>query len=325
MKSPANKDLLKTIQDILMLEAEGITQMAHHLTPAIKDAVALCLSCEGRIIVSGMGKSGHIARKIAATLSSTGSPAQFVHPAEAGHGDLGMVTKKDCIIALSNSGETEELIPLITHAKRFGIPLIAMVKGDDNTLGRTATVTMALPPLQEACPLGLAPTTSSTVMLALGDALALTLLQCKGFTKEDFANIHPGGALGAQLLRVGDIMHKGDEIPLAPADMTMSQALILMTQKHFGCLGIINRQTQLIGIVTDGDLRRHMDEQLLTKKLKDIMTPDPHIVSDSMLASQALALMNEKEITSLFVQNDSHPKRAAGIVHIHDCLRAGIS
>ena len=315
---------LEFFREILRLEARGVDTTAASLDESIERGVAILRACDGRVIVTGMGKSGHIARKVAATLSSTGTPAQFVHPAEAGHGDLGMITPHDVILALSHSGETAELMPILAHAKRFSIPLVGMARAGDHNLSRACDYLFALPSLTEACPLGLAPTTSSTVMLALGDAIALTLLQSKGFSQKDFAHIHPGGKLGANLLHVADIMHPTDQCPLITQDTPMKNALITMTQKHFGCLGIVNDNNHLQGIITDGDLRRHMDDQFLHKKAGQIMTHNPLMATTDQFASHALATMNENHITVLFVSAKPSSKEVVGLVHIHDCLRAGV-
>jgi arabinose-5-phosphate isomerase len=285
-------------------------------------AVALTQGCEGRIIVSGMGKSGHVGQKIAATLSSTGSPAHFVHPAEASHGDLGMITAQDVILALSWSGETAELANLISYSRRFKVPLVAMTSRRESTLGRAADIVLTLPQVQEACPHGLAPTTSTLVQLALGDCLAIALLESRGFTAQDFKVFHPGGQLGAALKHVGDIMHKGDRLPIVGAHERMSIALVVMTEKSFGCLGIVDEAGKLAGILTDGDLRRHMEPGLLGRTVSEIMTLSPKTVTADMLASSALQIINSSEITALFVVEDGIP---IGIIHIHDLLRTGVA
>ncbi|MBI2256290.1 MAG: KpsF/GutQ family sugar-phosphate isomerase [Proteobacteria bacterium] len=276
----------------------------------------------GRVIVSGMGKSGHVARKIAATMASTGTPAQFVHPAEASHGDMGMVTSADAVLALSNSGETAELADLITYSRRWHIPLIAITSRRQSTLGGAADVTLALPPTGEAGALGLAPTSSTTMMLAVGDALALGLLEAKGFSAEDFHRFHPGGKLGQKLLHVADLMHGGPEIPLVGKNTQMSLALIEMTSKTFGCVGVTDATGGLIGIITDGDLRRHMGADLLAHPVSAVMTAHPLTIAAQALAAEAVRIMNEKSITSLFVVDGGKP---AGIIRLHDCLRAGVA
>ena len=306
---------------VLELEAKGLEDLAASLTEDFSLALDLLSAMGGRVIVTGMGKSGHVARKIAATLASTGTPALYVHPGEASHGDLGMVCEEDAIIALSNSGETSELADLIAYAKRFSIPLICVTSRADSTLARASSAALVLPASDEACPMGLAPTTSTTVMLALGDAIAVALLERKGFSADDFRVFHPGGRLGANLLRVKDLMHAGDALPLVAPETIMSDALLTMTAKSFGCLGVIDNKGALVGILTDGDLRRKMSENLLSRRTDDVMTRDPKTVGADTLASEAVRIMNESAITSLFVVTDGKP---VGIIHIHDCLRAGV-
>ena len=309
----------------LDIEADGLTA----LTDALKDgmgepfaeAVKQLAGAEGRVIVTGIGKSGHVGQKIAATFASTGSPAFFVHPSEASHGDLGMIRPNDAILAISWSGETVELKNIVTYSRRFSVPLIAMTSRADSALGRAADVVLELPKAKEACPHGLAPTTSTTMQLALGDCLAIALLEAKGFTAHDFKVFHPGGSLGAQLKFVVDVMHKGDRLPLVSADETMATALVTMTQKSFGCLGVVDADGRLAGVITDGDLRRHMGESLLTARTADIMTRRPKTIQSKALASSALDLLNRSRITALFVVDDGKP---VGIVHVHDLLRLGV-
>ncbi len=296
--------------------------LANGLAVQFERAVDLIKSCEGRVIVTGMGKSGHIGQKIAATLASTGTPAQFVHPAEASHGDLGMITPRDVIFAMSWSGETVELANLLTYSRRFSVPLMAMTSRAESALGRAADLLLLLPQVQEACPHGLAPTTSTLVQLALGDCLAMSLLEARGFTAADFKAFHPGGQLGANLKHVGDIMHKGSTLPLAQAHEPMSSALVTMTEKSFGCLGVINADGQLVGILTDGDLRRHMAPGLLSRPVSEVMTVAPKTIDPETLASTALHIINASRITALFVVANDIP---VGIVHIHDLLRAGVA
>ncbi len=324
-------DHLASARRTLELEIDGLKQMAASLDGPFSDAVELLAAVRGedgdgqrragRVVVTGMGKSGHVGRKIAATLASTGTPAQFVHPGEASHGDLGMITPDDAILALSWSGESAELTSIITFAKRFSIPLIGITSVDTSALGQAATVPLVLPRAEEACPNGLAPTTSTTMQLALGDALAIALLERQGFTASDFRVFHPGGKLGAMLRHVREIMHAGASLPLADQSMPMSQALIIMSEKSFGCIGITDEKGALAGIITDGDLRRHMGENLLTKTAGEVMTPGPKSIPPSMLASEALNILNDKKITSLFVVDADKP---VGLVHIHDFLRAGV-
>ncbi|WP_374370037.1 SIS domain-containing protein [Dongia sp.] len=321
------ENALKAALHVIDHEAAALRQLLETFTAepgrsALAQALDLLVAVSGRVIVSGMGKSGHIARKIAATMASTGTPAQFVHPGEASHGDMGMITAADAVIALSNSGETAELADLITYSRRWQIPLISITSRGDSTLGQAADVTLALPPAGEAGALGLAPTTSTTMMLAVGDALALALLERKGFSAEDFQRFHPGGKLGQQLLRVADLMHVGSELPLVDAGMPMSQALIEMSAKTFGCVGVVNGAGDLIGIVTDGDLRRHMGTDLLRQSVAEVMTKGPLTTSGQALAAEALRIMNERSITSLFVVDATQP---IGIIRLHDCLRAGVA
>ncbi len=307
---------------VLDTEARALAALAASLDGGFTRAVALLDRVGGRVVVTGMGKSGHIARKIAATLASTGTPSLFVHPGEASHGDLGMVARDDAIIALSNSGAVPELADIIAYSRRFRIPLIAVTSRRDSPLADAADTALVLPDVAEACPMGLAPTTSTTMMLALGDALAIALLERKGFTTDDFRTFHPGGHLGKRLTRVADIMHGPAELPLAPLDTPMSQAILEMTAKSFGCVGIVDGDGRLVGIVTDGDLRRHMEDGLLRQTVAEVMTRDPRAIRPQALAAEALAEMNERKITSLFVVDGERP---VGLVHVHDCLRVGVA
>jgi arabinose-5-phosphate isomerase len=312
---------------VLALEADGIRTLAGSLDGSFSLAVEILAKVGrpgsgGRVVVSGMGKSGHIARKIAATLASTGTPAQFVHPAEASHGDLGMITAMDAVLCLSNSGETPELGDLVAHAKRFDVPLIGIVGRAGSTLAQAANVALVLPPVPEACPLGLAPMTSTTVMLALGDALAAALLERKGFTPEQFQVLHPGGKLGKALIKVGDIMHTGDDVPLLRLGTAMREAILTMSAKGFGCVGIVDAADTLVGIITDGDLRRHIDDDILARTVDEVMTRMPKTIRPQALAAEALGQMNANKITALFVTEDS---RLKGIVRVHDILRAGVA
>jgi arabinose-5-phosphate isomerase len=308
------------------LEAEGggvdalRKALSNGLGASFIAAIDLIRGVEGRVIVTGMGKSGHVGTKIASTLASTGTPALFVHPAEASHGDLGMITKSDVILALSWSGETAELKNLTDYSRRYRIGLIAMTANADSTLGRTAEVVLALPQAREACPHNLAPTTSSLMQLALGDALAIALLESRGFTPLDFGLLHPGGKLGALLKTVRDLMHTGAEVPLSPAGTRMTEALIEMTRKGFGCVGIIDTNGLLAGIITDGDLRRHMSSKLLDATVEEVMTPKPKTVRPDQLISETLELLNAMKVTALFAIDGGKP---VGIIHIHDLLRAG--
>jgi arabinose-5-phosphate isomerase len=307
---------------VLLVEKRGLEALAARLDESFAAAIEIFAATRGRIVVTGMGKSGHIARKIAATLASTGAPAQFVHPGEASHGDLGMIAAGDAVLALSNSGETSELGDIVAYAARFRIPLVAMTRRSPSVLAEAADVTLVLPATEEACPLGLAPTTSTTMMLALGDAIAVALLERKGFSSDDFKVLHPGGKLGRRLLRVADIMHAGDAVPVVPEGTAMSEAVLVMTAKSFGCVGVM-AGGRLAGIVTDGDLRRHMQSDLLARSVDEVMTPAPKTIGPAALAAEALGLMNEHAITSLMVVDED--RRPVGILHIHDCLRAGVA
>jgi arabinose-5-phosphate isomerase len=310
------------------LDAEGsgvaaiVAALQGPLGAAFTAAVELILAARGRVIVTGLGKSGHIARKIAATLASTGTPAFFVHSAEASHGDLGMITADDVIVALSWSGEQPEMKNLITYAKRFRIALIAITAEPESTLGKAADVALTLPKAREACPHNLAPTTSSLMLLALGDALAIALLEGRGFTSVDFSVLHPGGKLGAMLKYTRDLMHAGDAVPLRPLGTPMSDALVEMSSKGFGCVGIIDARGLIVGIVTDGDLRRHMRADLMTALVDEVMTKNPKTIAGDLLASEALEILNSSKITALIVTD---AKKPVGIVHLHDILRAGVA
>ncbi|KAB2834096.1 MAG: KpsF/GutQ family sugar-phosphate isomerase [Caedimonadaceae bacterium] len=320
-----NEDI-KEAQRVLLLEAQALETVAENLDSSFSDAISLLLQTKDRIAVTGIGKSGHVARKIAATLSSTGSPSLYIHPAEASHGDLGMITGKDVLIALSNSGETTELSDILQDAKRRQIPLIAITSNPDSSLAKIANISLVLPKFQEACPLQLAPTTSTTLMMALGDALATTLLKRRQFTSIDFKALHPGGRLGQKLKHVSDLMHTYDESPLVSEKTLMQEALLVMTSKKFGCVGVLKENSkELVGVITDGDLRRNLSGNLLTRQASEIMTKNPILIRDNALAEEAIGLMNEKGITSLFVFNEDFPSVPIGILHIHDCLRAGIT
>jgi arabinose-5-phosphate isomerase len=310
----------------LEAEASGIAAIAAALRGPLGEAFTaaadLIRQAKGRIIVTGLGKSGHVARKIAATLASTGTPAFFVHAAEASHGDLGMITADDVILALSWSGEQPEMKNLITYAKRFRIAVIAMTAESESTLSKAAEIAVTLPKAREACPHNLAPTTSSLMLLALGDALAIALLEGRGFTSVDFSVLHPGGKLGAMLKYTRDLMHAGDAVPLKPLGTKMSDALVEMSSKGFGCVGIVDPRGAIVGIVTDGDLRRHMRPDLMTALVDDVMTKNPKTISRDLLASEALEILNSSKITALIVTDANKP---VGIVHLHDILRAGVA
>ncbi len=312
----------------LSLEARGLLALEAALEDSLAEAFASAVStlyeARGRVITTGMGKSGHIGDKLAATLASTGTPAFFVHPAEAGHGDLGMICSDDVILALSWSGETAELKNIVNHVKRFRIPLIGITAAAHSTLAANADVALVLPEVPEACPHGLAPTTSALLQLAIGDALAVALLEVRGFSARDFGLIHPGGTLGALLASVGDIMHQGDKMPLAPVGTPMADAILIMSQKGFGCIGVTavpgGSDAALIGMITDGDLRRHIDDDLLARPVEQIMTADPLVLDADTLVSEALVIANEKRITAFFIVDGGKP---VGVVHMHDLLRVG--
>jgi arabinose-5-phosphate isomerase len=308
------------------LEAAGLRALEQALKGPMAEpferALALISEAEGRVIVAGMGKSGHIGVKVAATLASTGTPAFFVHPAEASHGDLGMVTPKDVLLLLSWSGETVELRNIVFYSRRFRVPLIALTSREESTLAKAADVALILPRVEEACPHGLAPTTSTLIQLALGDALAIALLERRGFTADDFLKFHPGGTLGANLAHVRDVMHGGDRLPLAPLGTPMSDALLLISQKGFGCLGVTNAKGDLIGIITDGDLRRHLSGDIFERRVEDVMTHRPKVIKPDALVASALEMLNSAAITALFVVEGRKP---VGIVHVHDLLRSRVA
>ena len=324
-KSESNPTLLTALRT-LDIEAAGLNQLAIQLAGPIAEnflaAIAAIKAAQGRVIVSGMGKSGQIGRKIASTLASTGTPALYLHPGDASHGDLGMITEHDVLLVLSWSGETRELKDMVAYSRRFTVPLIAITSKEKSTLAKAADVVLTLPRHEEACPNGLAPTTSTTMQLVLGDALAVSLLEDKGFTPVDFRTLHPGGKLGAALSFVRDIMHEGDGVPVAPVNISMPEALLMMTEKSMGCLGLTDDDGKIVGIITDGDLRRHMSEKLLQTPTSDIMTVDPITIGPDELASSALELINNSAITSLFVTENKIP---VGIIHIHDLLRLGVA
>jgi len=324
--SPTQTDAFRaSLRRTLAIEARGLAALSETLEGALGDALEkatrLIEQARGRVIVTGMGKSGHIGRKIAATLASTGTPALFLHAAEASHGDLGMVTPDDVLLAMSWSGETAELGDIVHYCRRFTVPLVAMTSNASSTLGRAADVVLDLPRVEEACPNGLAPTTSTLLQLALGDALAVALLERRGFSASDFRVFHPGGKLGARLLKVSDLMHADETVPTVAVGTLMSEALMEITGKRFGCCGVVDGANRLVGIVTDGDLRRHMSAELLTRPVEEIMTISPKVVAPDELASAALGQMSRGPVTVLFVVSDGTP---VGILHIHDILRAGV-
>jgi arabinose-5-phosphate isomerase len=314
---------LAVARRVIRAEIDGLQLLAAALDGAFGTALDLVAAATGRLIVTGIGKSGHVAHKIAATLASTGTRAQFVHPAEASHGDLGMIGAGDVVLALSNSGNSAELTDILAYSRRFGIPLIAITGDPRSILAEAADVVVPLPAAAEACSMGLTPTTSTTMMLALGDALAVALLERKGFSTADFQLFHPGGSIGRKLLRVGDIMHTGDAVPLAGLQTAMSEAILLMTAKSFGCVGVCGDDGRLIGVITDGDLRRHMGDALLDRTVAEVMHPEPKTTTAAALAAEALGVMNRFAITALFVVDEG--RRPMGFLHMHDCLRAGVA
>ncbi|XDA98126.1 KpsF/GutQ family sugar-phosphate isomerase [Sulfitobacter sp. LCG007] len=313
---------LETARRVIRIETDALRLLEEELDESFTAAVELILAATGRVIVSGMGKSGHVARKIAATLASTGTPAHFVHPGEASHGDLGMMGRGDVVIVLSNSGETPELADVIAHTRRFGIPMIGVASRKDSTLLRQSDVALLLPRAEEACGIGIVPTSSTTMTLALGDALAVALMEHRAFTPEHFRAFHPGGKLGAILSRVGDLMHSGDALPLVSEETAMPDALIEISRKGFGVVGVTDAAGDLAGIITDGDLRRHMDG-LLSYRAADVMTPTPTVIGPEDLAEKAVGIMNARKITCLFVIGPDS-RKPLGLLHIHDCLRVGL-
>ncbi|WP_026986149.1 KpsF/GutQ family sugar-phosphate isomerase [Fodinicurvata fenggangensis] len=320
-ETPEQNDI-RAARRALATETEGLTALSESLGMEFIEALDRLERVDGRVIVTGMGKSGHIGCKIAATLASTGTPSQFVHPAEASHGDLGMVARGDAIIALSNSGNTPELAAIVSYSRRFNIPLIAITSRRQSVLGEAADTVLLLPPVDEACPMGLAPTTSTTMALALGDAMAIALLERRGFSPEDFQVFHPGGSLGKKLVRVSDIMHGPGELPLCQPESSMKEAIITMSAMTFGCVGVVDAAGELIGIITDGDLRRHIDSNLLEQAAGDVMTGAPLTIRAGALAVEALRLMHAHKITSLFVVEEGRP---IGFLRMHDLLREGVA
>lgn len=311
---------------VLAIEGAALSDFADALDASFATAVEQMMSVKGRVIVCGIGKSGHVARKIAATLASTGTPSQFLHASEAAHGDLGMVTMDDCVLVLSNSGETTELSEVIRYTRRYRIPLIGMASRPDSTLLKASDIELLLPRAPEACPTGLAPTTSTTLTMALGDALAVAIMERRGFTPEKFHQFHPGGALGAQLVTVGEVMHRGREMPVVTADTSMRETLLEMTSKGFGIAGVVDGAGRLQGVITDGDLRRNMDT-LLSQNAGEVATSDPLTIAPDALASAALGMMNnpDRPATCLFVVDpDDEAGAPVGVIHVHDALRAGV-
>lgn len=321
-QSQKELDRLSAIRTI-DTEIKAIEELKHSLdADSLTKALDLMQNAKGRIIITGMGKSGHIGKKIAASLASTGTPSFFVHPAEASHGDLGMITEDDVVIAISNSGESKELVDILNYCKRFGITLISITKNPESSLGKAGDVVLALPNNGEACPLGLAPTNSTTATLVLGDILTIGMIERKGFSKEDFNDRHPGGKLGAILKRVSDLMHTGQEMPLLDENSNMQAVLLEMTSKRLGCVGFINQSGDLTGILTDGDLRRCLSSKILEEKAVDLMTRNPKTISPNAMTAEALKIMHDKKITNLFVVENSKP---VGVIHIHDLLNNGVA
>lgn len=318
-----NKDI-EVAKHTIDSEIEALKVMENSLDDTLSRALDLLQNTKGRVIITGMGKSGHIGSKIAATMASTGTPAFFLHPSEASHGDLGMITQNDVVVAISNSGESKELSDILVYCRRFSIPLIAITKNKDSSLGKNSDLVLLLPNNKEACPLGLAPMSSTTATLVMGDILAADLMVRKGFTEEDFKLRHPGGKLGSILRHVSDIMHTGDEMPLVGENAIMQDALITMSAKMLGCVGIVNEKGELEGIITDGDLRRWMSPDLISEKVCKVMTKNPRTIRPDALIAEAVNVMNTtgRGITNMFVLENKKP---IGIIHIHDCLKAGAS
>jgi len=319
---------LETARRVLTVEGEALLDLSRFLNGAFVEAVDMIAGAEGRVVVTGMGKSGHVGKKIAATLASTGTPAFFVHPAESSHGDMGMIVRGDVVLALSNSGEAKELLDLIEYTRRFAIPLIGVTSRPESTLGKKSDIALLLPACPEACPNGLAPTTSTTMTMALGDAIAITLLERKGFSAKDFRVFHPGGKLGQQLMRVTEIMHGGAQLPVADENTPMREAVKIISEKGFGCVALTKADGTLAGIITDGDIRRNLSPELLGKTAADVMTRNPKIATDEMLVAEAMAVMNDvknsfRKITTLVVVDGA--QKPVGILHLHDCLRAGFA
>ena len=320
------EELIASAGRVIDMEIHGLEEMKKNFGDSFVKAIEMMTKIKGRLIVSGMGKSGHIGQKIAATLASTGTPAFFVHPSEASHGDLGMLTKVDLLLTISNSGESKDMGDIISFSRRFGIPMIAITSNPESTMAKAADLVLLIPSKKEApeaCPLGLAPTTSTTTTLAMGDAIAVALIEQKGFTREEFHDRHPGGKLGNVLLRARDVMVTGDDLPLVPTDMKMSDALVVMTAKSWGCLGVVDEDDQLVGMITDGDLRRHMSTNIIEQPASSVMTLNPKTVVPDILCVEALRLMNTKKITSLFVVDGEN--KPVGLLHVHSLLMAGVA
>ena len=320
-KKNQSQNFIEIGKRVVRSEARALDELENEIGESFSNAIELILNVNGRVILSGMGKSGHIARKITATLTSTGTPANFLHPAEASHGDLGMITNADVLVLLSNSGETPELANIISYSKRFKVPLIGIASNLNSSLLKNANIPILLPKTKEACNSGIVPTTSTTMALALGDAIAITLMEFRKFTPESFKIFHPGGNLGSALVTIENLMHKGQKIPKVFPGTSMVDVFLEMSKKGFGTVAIAKNKDVLVGVITDGDLRRNI-EDLMTKSCDQILTSNPHVVTKDMLASSALNLMNKHKISSVFVVNKKN--QLLGILHIHDCLRAGV-
>jgi arabinose-5-phosphate isomerase len=319
--------VIERAKQVLKIEANAVFDLINKVNENFVRAVEILSECQGKVIITGIGKSGIISQKIASTLASTGTPAFFLHPAEGIHGDLGMIGKRDVVVAVSNSGETNEIAQLLPLIKRIGIKLIVMTGNLNSLLAQSSDVVIDIGVKEEACPLGLVPTASSTAAMAMGDALALALLEKRGFEPEDFALLHPGGSLGKKLiLKVDDLMHRGKEVPLVQHDTLMKEALLVMTSKRLGVTGVVNEKEELIGIITDGDLRRALEkyDDLLNKKAQEIMTRNPRVISKDELAAKAVQMMEKFSITSLFILEERGSRKPLGILHMHDLLKAGI-
>lgn len=319
------QDIVASAKRTLTFEKNALEIMIECIDETFATVTEKILNLKGRVIVTGMGKPGHIGKKIAASLASTGTPSFFVHPAEASHGDLGMITEKDLVLALSNSGESKELFDIINYCKRFSVSLVAITSAPNSTLGKAANYVLQIPnknKAPEACPFNMAPTTSMIEILAMGDALTVALMNMRGFTRELYHDRHPGGKLGNVLVKVQDLMATGESLPLIPATVTMAEALLEMTKKTLGCVGIISPNNELLGIITDGDLRRHMSADLPTKSVQEVMHKDPITISADVLGSEAVSIMNRKKITNMFViDKENHP---IGLIHMHHLLKAGV-
>ena len=314
-----NKEkILNEARKVLKIEIENSKTLKSIFDNQFYNVVKTIFNTKGRVVVTGIGKSGHIANKVSATLSSTGTPSQFVHPSEASHGDLGSITRNDCILAFSNSGQSHELNDIIKYAKRFDIPLLSISSNKNGLLSKKSNFSIVFKKPKEACPLNLAPTSSTTMSLIIGDSIAITLLKMRGFRKSNFSNFHPGGNIGKDLVKLSEVMHHKSALPLVSESDLMSEVLITMTKKSFGCVGVINKKKKLVGVITDGDLRRNMDTKIIKKQAKQVMTVKPKVVLQDSLVAEAINIMNVKKITSLFVCKNSEP---IGIVHIHDLLR----